>query len=334
MFILITPETVAVWVAGKLVNTVFNRGWKWLKRKLSKNNKERLKNDLQIFESHLETLKWRKETIDDYEYFIFEVDSLYQIKIGEYEEDEFYEDWLKRFPAAHESKKQKIHLKHNNVPIKELYFVSADGHKYFVPMPEPQTIANDHQYYYVQNSLEYKLAKVIGRFTDFNNLENFAKFCGVYVVKSSPEEIKSIKLSSFIELINSPPLLKTGREYDANTKTATLCIKLQMTLFNTGNKPIVFNSSLLTIKKNDFLKNDTTLGLVSYTDIKDKSPSKPIKNQFVAIEKDTNYLTLYYKYSTQNEELVKKLQGDNFTYNVSFLYNKEEILSFKDLVRR
>lgn len=112
-------------------------------------------------------------------------DMTYQIEDPHVVEVEhFSEPWVKRFPDPHASSRW-INLNISGVTIKQELFVSLDGGRYFVPIPEIAHVGDkwepsDYKYYYDRKSLRFLLGKVIGRFYSFvKNLEEFSARQGI-----------------------------------------------------------------------------------------------------------------------------------------------------------
>lgn len=91
--------------------------------------------NLEYFHNLIKTGTWHQEFISTKELWICEEDNLCQIEVSHDTED-FSEPWTKVYPDQNGSWKSSVYLRVNNVAIKEILFVSCDGGRIFVPMPE------------------------------------------------------------------------------------------------------------------------------------------------------------------------------------------------------
>lgn len=63
----------------------------------------------------------------------------------------------------------------------------CDGARYFIPLPKKccakpgNNRCNRFEYIRNRGSVEYKIAEVIGRFHDYENLGEVARFCGINI---------------------------------------------------------------------------------------------------------------------------------------------------------
>jgi len=133
-----------------------------------------IKNNLKRFENFIVDSKWEKEYIDNKEVWVCNDESTFQIEISS-KSEVFSEEWTKVFPDKVNSGKCKVSLVINGNKIKETYFVYADGYRIFVPLPKIKYNENNKRYlYWERDSLEYKMAQIIGEFYDYNSLEGVA----------------------------------------------------------------------------------------------------------------------------------------------------------------
>ena len=107
-------------------------------------------------------------------------DPSYQIEnIYEVEVENFSEPWAKGFPDQHASS-YWINLKVAGATVSQEMFVSLDGGRYFVPIPEVRVDNKSiesykRSFYYHRGSLRFLLGKVIGRYYFTNSdLVDFA----------------------------------------------------------------------------------------------------------------------------------------------------------------
>ena len=112
----------------------------------------------------------------------------YQIEdIHLVEVEDFSEPWAKEFPDSHASS-YNVNLNVSGATVKQELFVSCDGGRYFVPIPEISRVASEsksanHKLYYDRNSLRFLLGKRIGKFyTPVTTLEEFATWRGIEVI--------------------------------------------------------------------------------------------------------------------------------------------------------
>lgn len=130
--------------------------------------------NLKTFERYLEEYRWNKEFIEQKEVWICEYDNLYQIEIGE-RNDNFTEAWTKVYPASNESWQKPVYLKIGGNHIKQLLFVAMDGGRIFVPLPEINSNNDQISYYWERNSLEFKVGRIVGEYYIYNSLEGIAE---------------------------------------------------------------------------------------------------------------------------------------------------------------
>jgi hypothetical protein len=81
-----------------------------------------------------------------------------------------------------------VELRINNSPVRELTFVSLDGGRYFLPLPDKSVERGRPVYSWFRESLEFKVGKIIGSYYRFDNIEDTAKFLGVGVFGGKPNE--------------------------------------------------------------------------------------------------------------------------------------------------
>jgi len=96
------------------------------------------------------------------------------------EGDDFYEDWMKVFPDKN-GKVFDLNLKINGITVKTIRFISADGGKYTLPLPEVYLVDDEQAFVWRKNTLGYKVAAVIGNFYRCGSLEEVGRFTGVDV---------------------------------------------------------------------------------------------------------------------------------------------------------
>lgn len=136
--------------------------------------------NIEAFEKLLEHSSWRKELIDHKEVWFCDKDNTYQIEIGD-RAGEWQEKWAKVYPDANSSK-YPVYLKINNVMIKELAFISCDGGRIFVPLPELRSAGDGVTYVWKRNSLPYKVCQIIGQYYIHHNIEGVAQMSKISII--------------------------------------------------------------------------------------------------------------------------------------------------------
>lgn len=157
----------------------------FLKSKKSYQNNNHLKNFSKFI---LSKKKWDKRLIDDFPIYYYSKNNNYRIEQAQDTNKTWSatENWMKVFPDK-SIFEYKVYLKYGETKIKELLFVSCDGARYFIPLPERKVIQSDEksfksEFYWVKDSIEYHVGEIIGTFYRFNNLEQVADFCKVKIV--------------------------------------------------------------------------------------------------------------------------------------------------------
>lgn len=144
--------------------------------------KLKTKNTLADFEALLESSVWSKETINNSEVWVSAADNTFQIAQGE-STNEFVERWTKVHPDGNSSA-YPIYLKINGNVIKELTFISVDGGRIFVPMPEVRPKGpKDVEYFWNMNSLSIKVCKIVGTYYIYKDIQGVAKRSGIALVE-------------------------------------------------------------------------------------------------------------------------------------------------------
>ena len=132
-------------------------------------------------EAFIENTSWCKELIDHKEVWICNKDNTYQIEIGE-PSGEFREKWTQVYPDRQNVSKYPVYLKINNTIIKELTFVSCDGGRIFVPLPELQSEQDQIVYIWRKNSLPYKVCQIIGKYYLHETIEGVAQMSRIRIL--------------------------------------------------------------------------------------------------------------------------------------------------------
>ncbi|MCH8034479.1 MAG: hypothetical protein IH950_12095 [Bacteroidetes bacterium] len=140
------------------------------------------KNTLEDFEGMLEKSEWNKEYIDGQTFFIAKEDNTFQIELGE-KFRQFTERWTKVYPDPNSSA-SPVYLKISNNIIKEFTFISMDGGRIFVPMPDIRAIDDETvEYFWNLNSLEVKVYNIVGEFYIYESIDRVAKRSKIEVVQ-------------------------------------------------------------------------------------------------------------------------------------------------------
>lgn len=153
------------------------------KRELERlSEKLKAKNTLSDFEDLLESSQWSKETINNSEVWVAAADNTFQIVQGE-RTREFVERWTKVYPDGNSSA-YPVYLKINGNVIKELTFISVDGGRIFVPMPEVRPKGQkDVDYFWNMNSLSIKVCKIVGTYYIYKDIPGVAQRSGITLVE-------------------------------------------------------------------------------------------------------------------------------------------------------
>ena len=130
------------------------------------------------FERMLRTSNWRKEHINHNEVWICEANNTFQIVPSD-DDRPFKEIWTTKFPDQNTSIFH-INLTINGTIVKSLPFISGDGGRYTLPLPELAVDdKNTPSFYWSPNSVEVKVAEIIGNFYRYSSLKEVASFTGV-----------------------------------------------------------------------------------------------------------------------------------------------------------
>jgi hypothetical protein len=121
---------------------------------------------------------WVREFIGNREVWISEVDSMFQIEVGD-RDRQFTEEWTRRFPDEFGTSAYRVVLKVQGVEIKELTFVSCDGGRIFVPMPKCGN--GEGEFMYDRHSLDYKVGRIIGQFYIYESMDGVARRAGITI---------------------------------------------------------------------------------------------------------------------------------------------------------
>jgi hypothetical protein len=130
----------------------------------------------------LDESKWTKEIVDHSEVWIADLDNTFQITQGERTQD-FRERWTDVHPDPNGAA-YPVYLKINNNVIKELPFISVDGGRIFVSMPEVRpTTGKEVEYFWNINSLGVKVCRIVGSYHIYRDIRGVAKRSRIVVVE-------------------------------------------------------------------------------------------------------------------------------------------------------
>lgn len=127
--------------------------------------------------------KWSKRYIKDRPIWIYAEDSLYQIVVDYDSREQFDEPWVRHYPDS-KATKYPVYLQINGVTVHELLFISLDGGRYLVPLPESKTADNERRFIWKRSSLRVKVGSVINEFYDiYPTLEDVARNSGIEIIE-------------------------------------------------------------------------------------------------------------------------------------------------------
>lgn len=145
-------------------------------------NKKEVNNYLENFNNLIEDSSWRREMIDNREVYFCDKNNSYQIEIGSKIED-FTEEWTQVYSDKRGSWRSSVYLKFQGIIIKEISFISCDGGRIFVPLPEVTIKNGVRSFQYKENSLEYRLVEIIGEFYIYNTIERVCEMSKIEIIK-------------------------------------------------------------------------------------------------------------------------------------------------------
>jgi len=168
---------VSWWIAKHY----YEKANKELETSLSKQTKKLGNKDtIEEFEKLLVQTEWEKNFEGLEPVFVCKSKPTFQFDMPG-ERDDFYEDWMKAFPDK-KGKAFDLNLKIQGTTVKTLRFISGDGGRYTLPLPEVYIIEGKQAFVWRKNSLGYKVASVIGNFYRKSTLEEVGKFAGIEVI--------------------------------------------------------------------------------------------------------------------------------------------------------
>lgn len=139
-------------------------------------------NTLERFEALLRNSGWSKRIIENRETWICDLDNTFQIVQGNRERD-FREPWTENLADPNASV-YPVYLKIGTTTVKELHFISADGARIFVVMPEIGFDDNMGRHlFWNKNSIGVLVTNIIGDFYIYETLAGFAARSKIEIVE-------------------------------------------------------------------------------------------------------------------------------------------------------
>ena len=137
--------------------------------------------NLTTFEDLISNARWRKEIITQREIYICEKDNTFQIEIGECG-GEFHEKWTQVYPDKGNVSRYPVYMKIGNTTIKEFTFISCDGGRIFVPIPELQSEGDQTVCIWRKDSLPYKICQIVGHYYIYKTIEGIAQVSKIKII--------------------------------------------------------------------------------------------------------------------------------------------------------
>ena len=105
----------------------------------------------------------------------------FQIQRGD-SKGEFRESWTQRYPDKN-TRGCSVYLKINNSTIKELTFISLDGGRISVPLPDRRYENEEFKYFWNMNSIEIKVCNIIGHYYVWKDIFGVAQQSNIEIIK-------------------------------------------------------------------------------------------------------------------------------------------------------
>jgi hypothetical protein len=119
--------------------------------------------------------------------YVCQEDMLFQMQIDFSDEDtEFDEPWVHNFPDR-TARKRSVNMLIAGQLVSQFIFISLDGGRYFVPLPQSRTSVNGSvvDYYWERNSPDFRLFRVVSSLRYAHpTIEELAMHTGVTLVDS------------------------------------------------------------------------------------------------------------------------------------------------------
>lgn len=132
------------------------------------------------FERMLRTAKWKREDIDHDKVWVCESNSLFQFKRSDNRE-EFREKWTSVFPDQNGSRFH-INLMINGIVVRSLPFVSGDGGRYTLPLPDLALVNEEQVFTWYKDEIDVLISEIIGNYYRYRSIAEVAKFTKVELV--------------------------------------------------------------------------------------------------------------------------------------------------------
>lgn len=133
------------------------------------------------FERMIRTSRWNCEEIDHDEVWVCESNNLFQFKRSGDRRD-FREKWTSVFPDQNGSMFH-INLMINGTVVRSLPFVSGDGGRYTLPLPDVALIDNEQVFTWYLDEIDVLIAEIIGNYYHYGSIEQVANFTKVELLK-------------------------------------------------------------------------------------------------------------------------------------------------------
>lgn len=133
--------------------------------------------------------QWEKRQINNSEIYFYKEDNNYRIEQAEEPTKDWSarESWMEVFPDQSITE-YCVHLKYNESRIAEFTFLSCDGSRYFIPIPEKRCLKKGDSwkclewgYFWKRDSVEFNLGAIIGSFYHYSSLDEVADFCHITI---------------------------------------------------------------------------------------------------------------------------------------------------------
>jgi hypothetical protein len=132
------------------------------------------------FERMIRASKWNCESIDHEEVWVCESNSLFQFVRSKHRE-EFHEKWTSVFPDQNGSRFH-INLMISGIVVRSLPFVSGDGSRYTLPLPDLALVGDEQVFTWYKDELDVLISEIIGNYYRYNSIAEVAKFTKVELV--------------------------------------------------------------------------------------------------------------------------------------------------------
>lgn len=137
---------------------------------------------LERFLQLVENARWNEVHVGEIQSWICEEDVAYQIVVDP-EPKNFTEEWTQMYADKNGSSRYRVNLNIFGLTVKQVYFVSLDGERYFVPMPQVKVIRGKRKYYWDRDSIEFRLGTIINEFhAEAPSIDDVAGISGIEIV--------------------------------------------------------------------------------------------------------------------------------------------------------